>query len=105
MPRTHDPDGITLARLNGTAHRLLREKADDQTRAAELQAISSDPHALGTAAGISLAAWRVEQAWGADEVARMLVAAGGDVGVRDEVAAVVEARLRVDRGRSGVGNP
>ena len=83
----HPPDGITTARLNGTAHRLLREKADDQTCAAELTAISSDPRVLGWAAGMALGAWRVEQTWGGDRVAALLLAAGGDPDVCEEVAA------------------
>lgn len=103
MPR-NNPDGIALARLDGTARRLLREKADRETCVAELHAISTDATILGTAAGTALGGWRCGSHDG-DPVARMLTAAGADTDVRDEVAAATERRLRRDRGRSGIGNP
>ena len=100
-----DPDGITTARLDGTAHRLLREHADRDTCIRELRAITTDPRTLGWAAGTALGAFRAEHRHDADRVARMLLAAGGDPDVAEEQAEAVVRRLHADAGRSGIGNP
>lgn len=96
---------ILTARLNGTAHRLLREHADRETCIAELHAITRDPRVLGHAAGTSLGAWQASSTHDADRVARMLTAAGADETVRDQVAAETKRRLEVDRKRPGIGMP
>lgn len=113
MARGDDPartPGIIVAQLDGTARRLLREKADVDTCLRELHAVTTDPDLLGQAAGAALGAWR---RWddGAvighdgDRVARMLTAAGADPDVRDRRADEVEQRLRTDGRRTGIGNP
>lgn len=105
-----DPDPITLARLNGTAHRLLREHADAPVAVAELCALTTDPRTLGWAAGVALGSWRRWEAgadggYDGDRVARMLLAAGGAEAVCEEVAAATFARLGASVGRSGIGHP
>lgn len=97
------PEDITVARLHGTAHRLLREKADPDTCIATLHEITTDPTILGEAAGTSLGAWQANQRHDADRVARMLTAAGADLEVRDRVAAETKAHLDRERGRPGIG--
>jgi len=91
----HNPDavGITLARLDGAARRLLHAKADRDTCIAELHAISDDPMLLGQAAGTALGAWLHGNHDG-DRVANMLTAAGGDETVRERLAVEVETRLQ-----------
>ena len=100
-----DPDGITTARLDGTAHRLLREHADRDTCIRELHAITTDPRTLGWAAGTALGSHEAIRRHDGDRVARMLLAAGGDPDVCEEQRAAVVRRLRVDQGRPGIGMP
>lgn len=98
-----ESEGITTARLDGTARRLLREHADHDTAIAELHTITTDPRLLGLAAGTALGAWQATRSYDSDRVARMLTAAGADLEVRDHQAAVVVKRLSVTR--PGIGNP
>lgn len=104
------PENLAIARLDGTARRLLREKADVDTCLAELHAITTDPVILGRAAGTALGAWHRWQEGSntghdGDRVARMLTAAGADETVREQVAAETKARLDVDARRPGIGMP
>lgn len=101
-PRPEDP-AITRARLDGTAHRLLRENADEATAVAELRALTTDATLLGTAAGTALGGWQCGTHDG-DRVAALLTAAGGDEDVRDRVAAETVQRVRGGMGK-GIGNP
>lgn len=96
---------ILIARLDGTAHRLLREKADADTCLRDLHAITTDPAILGHAAGVALGAWQANRAHDRDRVARMLTAAGADETVRDQVADETRAHLDRDGGRPGIGMP
>jgi len=102
MARPSTPNaGITTARLDGAARRLLRERTDQDTAIAELHAITTDPRLLGTAAGTARGAGGYQSA----EVADLLIAAGGDPALADERADAVRRRLAVDRGRPGIGMP
>lgn len=93
------------ARLDGTAYRLLREHADRETCIRELHAITTDPAILATAAGQALGAYRAENRHDGDRVARMLLAAGADLDLVEQIAAETEARLLVDQRRPGIGMP
>lgn len=99
-----DPDGITMARLDGTARRLLRERADVDTCLREIHALSTDPRTLGWAAGTALAGFQAHGTHDGDRVARMLTTAGGDEQVRDQHAAHVVKRLAAEQ-QPGIGNP
>ena len=100
---TREPEPITLARLDGTARRLLREHADRETCLREVYALTTDSRVLGTAAGTALGAYRAHNVYDGDRVSGMLMEAGGDPDVRDEQAAATVTRLTGDR--SGIGNP
>lgn len=102
MPRHPSPtEGITTARLDGAARRLLRERVDHAAAVTELHAITTDPRLLGHAAGTARGTGGYQSA----EVADLLLAAGGDPAIADERADAVRRRLAVDRGRGGIGNP
>lgn len=73
-----DADRILIARLDGTAHRLLHEKADREQAIAELHAITTRTDLLNEAAATSLAIWQQYGRHDGDRVARMLIAAGAD---------------------------
>lgn len=103
-----EPEGITLARLQGAARFQVREQVDLDTAVRELLEISTDPRVLGTAAGIMLGAWRCDPIVGhdGDRAAELLAAAGADPVVVEVIA--VETRNRLERGRAagnGIGNP
>ncbi len=97
-------DDITLARLDGTARRLLRERVDPDTCIAELHQLTTDPRLLGLAAGTALAGFRARGTHDGDRVARMLTTAGADEQVRDQHAAYVVDRLAAEQ-QPGIGNP
>ncbi|WP_243061108.1 hypothetical protein [Nocardioides sp. SR21] len=104
--RSAPPDtGIILARLDGAARRLLREKTDPDTCVREIHAITTDPQLLGQAAGRALGGWQANGSHDSDRVARMLTAAGADPAVRDQHAAETKARLKAEHRRPGIGNP
>ena len=95
MPRHRlEPDGIILARLDGTVRRLLRESAEWDTALAEIRRVTTDRRLLGIAAGTALGAWRAVRTHDADRVARMIAAAGADADVLEQQAADTEERLR-----------
>lgn len=102
MAREED---ITVARLDGTARRMLRERVTRDRAVDELQSITRDPRLLGRAAGTALAAWEYDNVKGyqGDEVAELLLAAGADAAV---MALASEAtRRRLNPQRPGIGNP
>lgn len=88
-------DRITIARLDGTARRLLGAETPRETVIAEVQAISTDPQILGHAAGALLGSWNADPvgAWQGRDVAELLIDAGGDRDVATDVANLVRERL------------
>ena len=95
MPNRPDADRILLARLDGTAHRLLREKVDRDACNVELHAITARTDLLTAAAANSLAAWQQHSRHDGDRVARMLIAAGADADQVETLAA--ERREQIPR--------
>lgn len=87
---------LTVARLNGTARRLTIAKADTDAAVAELQAISTSPTLLGTAAGAFMAGHRHDPHINPFDrrAADLLLAAGGDLQVAEVEAAAVTRVLR-----------
>lgn len=90
------PDDITIARLDGTARRLLELKADRATAITELQAVSTRPDLLARAGGAALGSWRISRIPGQTgaHVAELLLAAGADPATLEDTAAATEKRLR-----------
>lgn len=92
--RTPD-DRILVARLDGTARRLSRERTPHEVAIPELHAITTRPDLLGIAAGSALAAVRSGRAgdeWGPASLA-LLRDAGADRAVAETQAAVVAQRM------------
>jgi len=78
--RTTNTARITLARLNGTAHRLLEAGTPRAQAVSELRAITTDPSLLCEAATSALAGWLDNPIPGklGRDVAALLVDAGAD---------------------------
>lgn len=83
------------AKLCGTARRLSISKTPIEEAVAELQAISADPVALGTAAGLFMAGHRHDAHINPFDrhAADLLLAAGGDLEAAELYAAEVARNL------------
>ncbi|MQA88127.1 MAG: hypothetical protein GEV03_26785 [Streptosporangiales bacterium] len=78
--RTPDPDGITKARLDGSARRLVTSDVSKEDAVAELAALACGRvDLLAEVAGILLGAHQVDGTpWQAPQAAELLIAAGAD---------------------------
>jgi hypothetical protein len=90
-----DEDDITLARLDGTARRLLDEHTPRDQAIVALRGITANPRLLGSAAGRALGAHRYNpvSSWQSAAIAELLLEAGADSEVTETRAAEVVARL------------
>lgn len=83
MPRrrpTQAEERIAIARLDGSARRLLAAGVSDERAVAEVHEITRDPELLARAAGSALGSWRADpvKSWQGRDVAGLLARAGAD---------------------------
>ena len=110
-----DPDGIIVARLDGTARRHLQDQTDRQTAVAELIEIATE-HRRGVgprlradllteAAGRMLGQHRHNElaGWAAPGASELLFAAGANRAAADLIADETAARLSIST-RPGIGH-
>lgn len=88
-------DRITVARLDGAARRLLDAQATGEEAVAELRRITHEPQLLARAGGVALGCWRTNQTGdpAGRDVARLMVHAGADEQLLQQVADETAARM------------
>lgn len=94
--RTSDAnDRITVARLDGTARRLLDEGAPSDQAISAIHRITRDPQLLARTGGTALGVWRVPQTGltAGRDVADLMVQAGADAELVRRVADETAARM------------
>lgn len=93
------PDNLLIARLHGTARRLVIQKVDHDEAVVELRAITTSVPELSAAAGTFMAGHRADPRLHPfdRDAADLLFAAGADLELAEVEAAAVAERLRVTR--------